>query len=62
MSNWIKSVVLKSVVLKSVIVLQAVFLLTGCAWQAAVIQPDGSPFLVDKTVLENLGDFGVEAD
>ncbi len=60
MSKWTKSIVLKSAV-----ILQSVFLLlAGCApaWQATVIQPDGSPFPVDKTVLENLGDFGIDTD
>jgi hypothetical protein len=47
---------------KSVAVLQLVFLfllIVGCtpAWQATIVQPDGSPFLVDKTVLESLYDF-----
>jgi len=39
-------------------------ILAGCgpAWQAAIIQPDGDPFLVDKTVLESLDDFAVESD
>jgi hypothetical protein len=36
--------------------------LTGCrpAWQATVLAPDGSPFTVDRQVLENLGDLAEE--
>lgn len=51
---------------RSVVILQSVFLLllAGCApaWQAAVIQPDGSPFAVDRTVLESLSDSNIEAN
>jgi len=57
MSKWTKS----AVILQSAFLL---LLLVGCApaWQAAVIQPDGSPYLVDKTVLESLSDFGIAAN
>ncbi len=39
-------------------------ILAGCgpAWQAAIIQPDGDPFPVDKSVLKSLGDFAIESD
>ena len=48
----------------TLLLLTLLAILTGCgpAWQAAIIQPDGDPFLVDKTVLENLGDFAIEID
>ena len=34
----------------------------GSDWQAEVVQPDGSSFVVDKTVLTSLSDFAVEVD
>jgi hypothetical protein len=34
----------------------------GSTWQAEVAQPDGSPFVVDRTVLKSLSDFAVEVD
>jgi len=34
----------------------------GPAWQAEVVQPDGSSFVVDETVLASLSDFAVEVD
>jgi hypothetical protein len=52
---------------KSVAILKSVFLLlllVGCtpAWQATIVEPDGSPFVVDNTVLKSLSDFAVEVD
>jgi hypothetical protein len=34
----------------------------GSVWQAEVVRPDGSSFVVDKTVLTSLSDFAVEVD
>jgi hypothetical protein len=48
-------------VLKSVLLL---LLIAGCnpAWQATIVEPDGSPFVVDRTVVKSLSGFAVEVD